>query len=246
MTGRGSNLVTVEQAAQLWRVAARSVYNWIDAGLLTCFERGPDGPLVATRDGVRRAQVLRKNEVRNLGVDQKLLSRALRTNVVSGRDGRFSLEDVEAVLALGGAAEAPMQTVAPVRRQSGFAVRAFHWTQEDEVGWVACSADPAQLPDGYFDLPGPPRFIGPADVWRYTPDARVPGRPGERYVRRSAGYENRDGVLVWCEENDQFARIRAGEPMPQEWVESNRAYRLAEERWAREAYRRQHKERGSG
>jgi hypothetical protein len=136
---------------------------------------------------------------------------------------------------LTGAASAPsaLATVG-VRRQSGLVGKCIAWTAADEIAWVQHGADPAELPDGYFELPKSPRFIAPAGVWKYTLlDANVPGRPGARYVRRSAGYEHRDGRLAWREENDRFAVLGENEPMKDEWTDSNRDYRIAEERWER-------------
>jgi hypothetical protein len=121
-----------------------------------------------------------------------------------------------------------------VRRQSGLVRKCVAWTVRDELAWVERGADPAELPDGYFELPRSPRFIASAGIWKYTVvDAPVPDRPRARYVRRTAGYELRGGQLVWCEENDRFAVLDENEPMKQEWTDSNREHRIAEERWER-------------
>jgi excisionase family DNA binding protein len=231
MEDGSKDLLRVEDAAKLWGVTDSTVYQWIREHRLTCFQPGPDGVLVAPRHAIRAARVMRPREVRGKGVDDDVLKRALRKKIVSSPDGRYCLSDVDAIL---GAANA----VGPVRRQSGFAAKAFEWNEELEMAWVRRGAHPEQLPDGYFDVPGDPRFVQPANVFLYTAHGAVPDRPNARYVRRSAGYEQRDSELRWCEEDDRFDILDDGEPMKPEWAASSLAFRHAEQRMKRETYRR--------
>jgi hypothetical protein len=149
------------------------------------------------------------------------------------RGSRVSLSDLQAIAKWVGAPSEASTPPGLARKQSGFIHKAFAWTESDEVAWVERGADPFELPDGYFELPNPPRFIGPAGVWKYTFDVSLPDTSGARYVRRSAGYERVGGTLAWCEENDRHAILGKDDPMPRAWTDSNRAYRIAEERWGR-------------
>jgi hypothetical protein len=182
---------------------------------------------------------MRRREVRAKGIDDGLLQRALRRRVVSSPDGRYSLNDVDAIRAFGGAAGATPEPAGPVRRQSGFVTKPFVWNVELEEAWVRRGAHPAELPDGYFQVPGEPRLVTPANVFQYTVHGPVPTRPTARYVRRSAGYELRDGRLRWFDQDDRFAVLEEGEPMQPEWVTSNRDFLHAVDEMKRETYRRQ-------
>jgi hypothetical protein len=230
-------LLSVEEAADVWGVSRGTVYYWIRKGILTCFAaRGVgEGDTTAPRGEVFRAKVLSKRQVRARGISPALLERAIRHGVVQPSHDRFSLVDLEVIGKWTGAVSAPsaLATVG-VRRQSGLVRKSIAWTAADEIAWVERGADPAELPDGYFELPRSPRFIPPTGVWKYTlVDATVPDWPGARYVRRSAGYERRDGQLIWCEENDRFDVLGETESMKRGWTDSNRDYRIAEERWKR-------------
>jgi hypothetical protein len=242
MAQGGSELVTVGVAARWWKVSRGSVYNWIREGLLTCFRAAPGGgDFVAARGEVRAAAVLRKHKVRDLGIEPALLERALRTRVVTPSHGRLSLDDLDAIRAFGAGGKAPPAPSVPPPRQSGVVPKALEWNANDEAAWVERGAHPEELPDGYFDMPTAPEFIGPADLFRYTPGDPVPDRSGARYVRRSAGYERRDGRLVWCEQDDRFAVLKRGESLSREQQDSNREYRLRKARWKREVWLRKHR-----
>jgi hypothetical protein len=230
--------LSVGDAANLWGVSRGTVYYWVRTGTLTCFHPGPSGEAVATLDDVVSAQVLSRREVLARGVPPGRLERAIREGVVRPIHGRFSMRDMDALVERS-KQTAATSTPAGGHRPSGFTRKAFEWTEQDELSWVERGADPSELPDAYFDLPTPPRFIPPPNVWRYAFDAPVPGRPGSRYIRRSAGYERNGGRLVWCEENDRFDVRGKNDPMPQAWIDSGRAHRLAEERWVRAWWSRQ-------
>jgi hypothetical protein len=233
-SGESERELSVRDAAALWGVSRNIVYYWIKTGLVTCFRRGRAGETTASREDVLNAPVLQRREVLARGISPRLLDRAVRERIAVPIQGRFSLRDLEAIAEWPGTPKDDSAAPHPagVRRQSGF-VRALQWNQRKEMEWVERGADPWELPPGYFDLPKPPRFIGPADLFRYTLGAPVPNKPGARYVRRSPGYERRDGKLVWCEQDDQFDKLPKNARLPQKWSDANREYDLLVERWIR-------------
>jgi hypothetical protein len=247
MGDSSKDLLRAEDAAKLWGVTETTVYAWIRERRLSCFQRGADGVLVASRGDIRAARVMRPHELRGKGIDDALLDRALRKRIVASPDGRYSLGDLDAILAFGAAARfGPPKLDGPVRHQSGFTSKPFAWNEELQRAFVLSGAHPPELPEGYFEVPGEPRLITPANVFLYTLHGPVPNRPTARYVRRSAGYEVRDGELRWYEEDDRFAILEEGETMEPEWVASNQAFRHAEVRMQHETYvRRRRRRRGA-
>src|SRR5580704_8876777 len=225
------DLLTVRQAADLWGVSPGTVYHWISGGILTCFGKGGERRARAAREDIRRAQVLSKREMVALGVPPERLEQAVRRGIVRPTQGRYSLVDLETTTHWAATRDPSASQARPPRYVSGFVRKPVPWTAQDEIAWADRGAEATELPEGYFDLPSPPRLIQPPGVWKYSFDGRVPGTPGARYVRRSAGYERRGDTLVWCEEDDRFATLGPQEPMPQEWIDSNCNYRLAEDRW---------------
>ncbi len=240
MEGRGIDLLGVAEAAALLGVTKRTVFRWIHEGALACFKRSPQGWQAATRDEIRAARVLRPQNLRDKGIHDELLDRALRRRIVSSPDGRYSLNDVEAILAFGAAAKPTPNPAGPVRRQSGFVIKAFEWNEEMEEAHVQAGASVEKLPDGYFEVEGDPPLLTPPNVFLHEVTSEpVPGRPGARFVRRLSGYElGDDGVLRWCEQNDRFDILEPGESLKPEQVASNRKYYLQMWRMKRETYRR--------
>jgi hypothetical protein len=234
--GSGSaenDLLTVDTVAAIFGVVRSTVYNWANAGTLQRFGTDDNGELVFRNEEVLRAPVLRRRDVHERGVEPSLLDRAVRQRLVTPVRGRFSLIDVETLTRLAGPpAASPSAPAVPKRRQSGVIRKVFVWTEQDEIAWVARGADPYELPAEYFNMPSPPRLVAPVDVFRYTRGLPVEGRVGYWFVQRSEGYEWSDGKLVCCEHRARFDVVR-GDEFKQTWVESNRRYRIAKERWKR-------------
>ena len=230
-------LISPSAAARLWRVSRTTVYGWHAAGRLPCFHaRRRGGPLSATLREVRAAKVLTESSTLLEEIPARILESAIRSEVVTPADGRFSLDDVDELKRLAALGHVAPGSPIP-RRSSGIRLASFRWAVEDEVAWVRAGADPAQLPDGYWATPVPPRLIPPADVFYYELGER---RSETQFIRRSEGYEKRSEDFVWCQAKERFHRLRVGDSMPRAWVESSHRWAIAAEQWLREWQRRKH------
>jgi hypothetical protein len=234
----GADLVTAIEAAAIWRVSRASVYNWIDTGILTCFVAAQGRERLARRREVLAAKVFRPRQLEVRGVSRRLLEQAIVAGLVHGEAGRFSLDDLSAVLGFGRGDRRSEATRGPHRPVSGIRPTALQRLKEQERKWVERGADPAELPDAHILGPDLPEVIAPEGIFLFTILGPVHGQRGPRYVGRSAGYDRVDGELVWFEADDRFAILGEREPLRPEWAESNHLYRLARARVVHERWRR--------
>lgn len=232
MAGVSDTLVSLSSAARLWRVSRATAYVWHRTRRVACFRKGQRGLEASLRD-VRAAKVLSEATILAEGVSDRQLDAAIQHGIVVAVERRFSLDDLEAMkrLANAGRGSDSSPSLVDARHPSGIELNRFRWTVDDERVWVAAGADPAALPDAYWSTPEPPRFIPPADVFLYQ---LVRVQRAFQIVSRSAGYERRDGCLVWCFANGRHAQLPVGEPLPSAWAESSQRYLVGAEQWLRE------------
>lgn len=232
--------ISIADAARLWGISRAGAYRWHTSGRVTCFRMGARG-LEATIAEVRAEKVLSAGALRSdRRIGTEVLDFAVQSILVFARDGRFSLADRDTLLHLAERSRVPGQERPATRFSSGFQLRAFQWTVDDERTWVAAGADPAALPDPYWATPAPPRFIPPANVFLYTrgyPIRRAD--PPAHFVRRSEGYERQDDVLTWCPATEEHDRLVDGQATPHAWREASHRYLVGAEQWLREWHRRQ-------
>jgi hypothetical protein len=231
-------LVTLAEAARLWKVSRATANRWNQLGALTCFRR-ERGTTLAPVLAMRALKVLSELELLPHGITREVVRTAVGSGIAVAADsGRFSLDDVEELQSL--AAAGHLSAPRPPQRISGVHFAPFRWGNKEVEVWVEAGADPGTLPDAFWVLPCVPRFIPPADVFLYEFGKRLRG--GIQLVRRSEGYARERDTLVWHSEKDDCTRngvrLRVGESMPRAWAESSHRYRMANEQWVREWYRR--------
>jgi excisionase family DNA binding protein len=244
MPGEHAGVISLSAAARLWRVSRATVYEWRAAGRLPFLRSGRRG-LEAPLQEVLAAKLLSEPALLALGqqrVPAEIVNLAVQNRLVVPEDGRFSLDDLEALKRFAAVGHLDLPPPSP-RRVSGLQLAAFRWSVEDERAWVKAGADPVALPDAYWATPIPPRFIPPVDVFFYSLGKRA---RNHQLVHRSAGYERRGTELVWRWATDDYtpddhARLRVGDSMPSRWSESSQRYLVAAEQWMREWHRRKNR-----
>lgn len=286
----GERLLTVNTAATFMRVSDNTPYNWIKNGWVEGEQR--DGTTVIALSKLRRAKVLRHVDVRNhlatQGIQDKgnqpdLVARTIADAVAAGAatpllrsavqsaasppDSRFSLEDVEAIVAFYGgnwkptdppppsaAAEGPSRE--PKRAGAGnavpldpaeFVLRGRGAVLED---YIVNHREPMDLPKTFWDTRDCPEFVPAAGVFRYTYwrvgyiEEETEESVGEvpvlvTWIRRSKGWLAKGGRPVPAPENEEFDFDRT---IPVPWPPGKEvpSYELENQRWRQQRMQWEH------
>jgi hypothetical protein len=230
-------MLTVAQAAELMSVVYNTVHNWIREGRIEFDVR--NGIKVVVLSKLRAAKLLRESDASNhltrQGVDSDgLIARAVARGAARPIDSRYSLEDVEAILAFhNGVWKRPESATPPEKAEEAprvaddanenavpvepddFLVRAARWDALKD--YIKNHGDPARLPPTFWDTWDCPEFVPSAGIFRYTywrtnhvemetRNSLGPVPVLVTFTRRSAGWILRGGRLFSVPEDELFAQ----------------------------------------
>ena len=175
--GACDELIGTVEAARLWSVTRQTANGWFKSGRVKG-ARLLEDDWKASERAVREAKVLPASSLFEFGVTDSKLADFEREHGVLSKDGRFSLDDVNAVCGK----TAPGAT-RPTRVLSAAERLQLH------IDLRLRGVDPHDFPDEAWPVHVCPPFVGPPNLFAYGLGAYLPdeARPMAVRITRSAG-----------------------------------------------------------